>query len=57
MYYVTTSIRKRALNHTYYLGPPVVIKRTLGPLYSLHTELSIIYNVAIETGFSLYPYY
>ena len=55
MYYVTTSIRKRALNHTYYLGSPVVIMRTLGPLYSLHTELSIINNLAIETGFSLYP--
>ena len=35
----------------------LVIKRTLGPLYSLHPELSIINNVAIETGFSLYPYY
>ena len=56
MYYVTTSIRIRALNRTY-LVLLLVIKRTLGPLYSLRTELSIINNVAIEKGFSLYPYY
>ena len=33
----------------------MVIKRTVGPLYSLHTELSIINNLAIETGSPYIP--